>query len=251
MAERRMFAKTIIDSDAFIDMPVTARLLYYDLSMRADDDGFVNSPKKIMRMVGASQDDLAILITKRFLIPFETGVVVIKHWKIHNYIQKDRYKPTKYEDEKAMLMVKDNGAYSLDTSCIQNGYGLDTQDRLELGNDRIEIDKEKEENKTKRTRFVPPSLDEVKAYCTERKNNVDPESFINFYESKGWYVGKSKMKDWRACVRTWEKREQPKGKANVVIPLPSIFQEPQSDETDETDNNTIAQIREMQSKMKG
>ena len=87
MAERRMFAKTIIDSDAFIDMPVTARLLYYDLAMRADDDGFVNSPKKIMRMIGASQDDLSILIVKKFILPFDNGVVVIKHWRIHNYIR--------------------------------------------------------------------------------------------------------------------------------------------------------------------
>ena len=134
MAERRMFAKTIIDSDSFIDMPVTARLLYYDLGMRADDDGFVNSPKKIMRMVGASQDDLAILISKKFIIPFESGVVVLKHWRIHNYIQKDRYKPTKYEDEKALLTLKDNGAYSLDTTCIQDVSSLDTQVRL--GKDR-------------------------------------------------------------------------------------------------------------------
>ena len=112
MAERRMFAKTIIDSDVFLDMPVTARLLYYDLSMRADDDGFINSPKKIQRMIGASDDDLKVLITKRFLIPFESGVVVIKHWKIHNYIQKDRYKPTVYQEEKAKLVVKENNAYS-------------------------------------------------------------------------------------------------------------------------------------------
>ena len=89
MAERRMFAKTIIDSDSFLDMPVSARLLYYDLGMRADDDGFVNSPKKIMKMIGATQDDLSILILKKFIIPFESGVVVIKHWKIHNYIRKD------------------------------------------------------------------------------------------------------------------------------------------------------------------
>ena len=130
MAERRMFAKTIIDSDAFIDMPVTSRLLYYDLAMRADDDGFVNSPKKIMRMIGASQDDLSVLITKKFIIPFDNGVVVIKHWRIHNYIQKDRYKPTKYEEEKSMLTLKENGAYSLDTTCIQNGYTSDTQVRL-------------------------------------------------------------------------------------------------------------------------
>lgn len=140
MAERRMFAKTIIDSDAFIDMPVTARLLYYDLGMRADDDGFVNSPKKIMRMVGASQDDLAILITKKFIIPFETGVVVIKHWRIHNYIQKDRYKPTKYEEEMKQLTVKENGAYTVDTECIQDVYSLDTQDRL--GKDRLGKDRD-------------------------------------------------------------------------------------------------------------
>lgn len=125
-----MFAKTIIDSDAFIDMPVTARLLYYDLAMRADDDGFVNSPKKIMRMIGASQDDISILILRKFIIPFDNGVVVIKHWRIHNYIQKDRYKPTKYEEELAMLTVKDNGAYSLDTECIQDVSTLDTQVRL-------------------------------------------------------------------------------------------------------------------------
>jgi hypothetical protein len=148
MAERRMFAKTIIDSDAFIDMPVTARLLYYDLAMRADDDGFVNSPKKIMRMIGASQDDLSILILRKFIIPFESGVVVIKHWRIHNYIQKDRYHPSKYEDEKAMLSVQENGAYTLndvsevDTTCIQPVSKMDTQVRLgkvRLGKDRLDI----------------------------------------------------------------------------------------------------------------
>ena len=108
-----MFAKQIIDSDAFIDMPVTARLLYYDLGMRADDDGFVNSPKKIMRMIGASQDDLAILITKKFIIPFDSGVVVIKHWRIHNYIRGDRKHDTKYQKEMDQITVKENGAYSL------------------------------------------------------------------------------------------------------------------------------------------
>ena len=142
MAERRMFAKTIIDSDAFLDMPVTARLLYYDLSMRADDDGFINSPKKIQRMIGASDDDLKVLITKRFLIPFESGVVVIKHWKIHNYIQKDRYKPTVYQEEMALLCEKENNVYTLDTECIQNVYNLDTQVRIgkdRLGKDRLEL----------------------------------------------------------------------------------------------------------------
>ena len=111
MAERRMFAKTIIDSDAFLDMPVTARLLYYDLSMRADDDGFVNSPKKIMRMIGASQDDLGILILRKFILPFDSGVVVIKHWRIHNYIRKDTYNQTPYVNELKQLYVDENKAY--------------------------------------------------------------------------------------------------------------------------------------------
>ena len=141
MAERRMFAKQIIDSDSFLDMPVTARLLYYDLAMRADDDGFINSPKKIMRMIGASQDDLSVLIAKKFIIPFDTGVVVIKHWRIHNYIQKDRYKPTNYQDELSQLTVKPNKSYSLaavstlDTPCIQSVSTLDSQVRL--GKDRL------------------------------------------------------------------------------------------------------------------
>lgn len=132
MAERRMFAKTIIDSDAFIDMPLSTQALYFHLSMRADDDGFINNPKKIMRMIGASDDDFKVLCLKKFIIPFDSGIVVIKHWKIHNYIQKDRYKPTVYSEEKATLEVKDNGSY---TECIQDVYKMETQVRL--GKDSI------------------------------------------------------------------------------------------------------------------
>lgn len=124
MAERRMFAKTIIDSDAFMEMPLSAQALYFHLSMRADDDGFINNPKKVQRMICASDDDFKLLIAKRFILIFESGVIVIKHWKVHNYIQKDRYKPTIYAEEKAMIETKDNGVY---TECIQNGYTLDTQ----------------------------------------------------------------------------------------------------------------------------
>lgn len=142
-----MFAKTIIDSDAFIDMPTSARLLYYDLGMRADDDGFVNSPKKIMRMIGASEDDMRLLIHKKFIIPFDGGVVVIKHWRIHNYIQKDRYTETKYKTEKAQLTLDENKAYKTpgiieNTQCLQSVYipvyKPDTQVRL--GKDRIDKD---------------------------------------------------------------------------------------------------------------
>lgn len=114
MAERRMFARTIVDSDAFLDMPQSTQNLYFHLSMRADDDGFINNPKKIQRMVGSSDDDLKILAAKSFIIPFESGVVVIKHWRISNYLRTDRYKPTVYIEEFSRLSVKGNGAYTLE-----------------------------------------------------------------------------------------------------------------------------------------
>lgn len=132
MAERRMFAKTIVTSDAFLDMPLSARCLYFTLGMFADDDGFVNNPKSIMRQVGACTDDFNILLAKRFIIAFESGVIVIKHWRIHNYIAKDRYKETKYIEEKSTLMLDEKGAY---TECIHDVYKMDTQVRL--GKDRL------------------------------------------------------------------------------------------------------------------
>lgn len=112
MAERRMFAKSIVTSDAFMDMPMSTQCLYFHFAMRADDDGFLNNPKTVQRMVGATDDDLKILITKRFIIAFESGVIVIKHWKINNYIRSDRYKKTNYKDELLLLDVKENGAYT-------------------------------------------------------------------------------------------------------------------------------------------
>lgn len=131
MAERRMFAKTIIDSDAFIDMPLSAQALYLHLSMRADDDGFVNNPKRIQRMIGAADDDMKLLVAKSFLIPFENGIVVIKHWKVHNYIRSDRYTPTVYQEEKNLLTVEKSRVYTVGIpSGIPNGYQMDTQYRL-------------------------------------------------------------------------------------------------------------------------
>lgn len=113
MAERRMMSKKIIDSDAFTEMPLSSQALYFHLLLRADDDGFLNNAKKIMRNVGANQNDYDMLIMKRFIIQFDEGVCVIKHWLIHNYIRSDRYKPTQYIEEKDMLSVKENGAYQL------------------------------------------------------------------------------------------------------------------------------------------
>ena len=131
-----MFAKTIVTSDAFLDMPLSARCLYFTLGMFADDDGFVNNPKSIMRQVGASQDDLNLLLVKRFILAFESGVIVIKHWRIHNYIAKDRYKETKYIEEKSSLMLDEKGAY---TECIQDVYKMDTQ--VSIGKDKLGKDR--------------------------------------------------------------------------------------------------------------
>lgn len=131
MANRRMFSQSIVESDAFTEMPLSSQALYFHLGMSADDDGFVNSPKKIQRMIGASDDDFKLLILKRFILCFESGVIVIKHWKMNNYIQKDRYRETVYKNEKNKLYTKKNGAYTLDESqakdfCIQDVYTLDT-----------------------------------------------------------------------------------------------------------------------------
>ncbi len=229
MAERRMFAKSIIDSDAFLDMPLSTQALYFHLSMRADDEGFVGNPKRIRGMIGASEDDLKLLIAKRFILAFPSGVVVIKHWRIHNYLQNDRCKPTTYIEERETLTFDGKKAYTelpqsgdegVDTECIQFVSEMDTQVRLVEG--RIEEERKEERVKEESAasgaapskRFSKPSLEEITAYCEERGGKVNPQQFFDFYESKGWRVGNQPMKDWRACVRTWETRENaPRGGA--------------------------------------
>jgi len=211
MAERRMFAKTIIDSDSFLDMPMSTQALYFHLSMRADDDGFINNPKKIQRMIGATEDDLKLLIAKNFIIVFESGVIVIKHWKIHNYIRNDRYKPTVYQEEKDQLELKDNGAYTLG---IPNGYQMETQVRL--GKDSIGKVNNKESKK-----FVKPTIEDIQDYCLERKNGINANAFYDFYESKDWMVGKNKMKDWKACIRTWEQRNKKEKQSSTDFDRPA------------------------------
>lgn len=138
MAERRMFAKSIVLSDAFLDMPMSARCLYFTLSMLADDDGFVGSPKAIMRQCGASQDDLVILLQKRFILGFDSGVIVIKHWRMNNYLQNDRHKSTTYIEELRTLELDEKNAYTErnESPCIQSVSNLYTQDSI--GKDSID-----------------------------------------------------------------------------------------------------------------
>lgn len=168
MAEKRMFTKKIVDSDAFLEMPLSTQALYFHLGMRADDDGFVNNPKKIQRMIGATDDDVKVLIAKKFIIAFESGIIVIKHWRMHNYIQSDRYHPTDYKKERAMLVVKDNKAYKLAETteistmypnCIQDVSKMDTENRLDKNSiDKISLDKNSID-------YYSLSLEERLKYC--------------------------------------------------------------------------------------
>lgn len=192
MAERRMFAKTIVDSDMFIDMPMSARLLYYDLAMRADDDGFVNSPKKIMRFVGASMDDMNVLVAKQFIILFESGVVVIKHWKIHNYIRKDTYKETPYKLEKSLLGMDENNSYTLENECPSTARGRlvdepSTQDRLgkdRLGKVRLELGKDRVRGRDRQEEESACAPENLPLGNNENKNNKNNENVVNNSDSK-------------------------------------------------------------------
>lgn len=206
MARRRMFSLDVIDSDIFLDMPQSSQNLYFHLCMRADDDGFLNNYKKIQRMTNCSDDDMKILLAKKFVLPFENGIIVITHWKLHNYIQSDRYKETIFLDEKKQITQEENGVY---TKCIHDVSTLETQVRL--GKDSIGKDK------TYTPFFTPPSVEAIAEYCKERRNNINADQFFNFYQSKGWMVGKNKMKDWKACVRTWEQSRTEKGNTNQYI----------------------------------
>ena len=224
MANKRMLSTKITESDAFLDMPMSAQCLYFHLCMNADDDGFIGGIKRIVRMLGAAEDDLKILVGKRFLLDFGNGVIVIKHWRIHNTITQNRYHETVYLDEKAMLLIKDDKSYSFDegtpllecgsqVACKRLTNGLQTADRglgldIDLDLEKKKIVKEKEG--AKRKRFAKPSMDELMAYKRENKLNVDCDKFMNFYESKGWMVGKSPMKDWKAAMRGWHSREKPR-----------------------------------------
>lgn len=215
MAQKRMFDKKVVGSDKFIDLPNSTKALYFMAGMEADDKGFFQ-PKKLQRMCGFSDDDFKILIAKRFFIAFESGVMVVTDWNKNNWLDKRRITETEYIDELKMLKMI-NEKYELlskediNAKPMLSEYSIEENSIVE---NRIEY-KEKDNNKLlskKKESFCIPTLEEVKQYCEERNNKVDAESFIDFYESKGWVVGKTKMKDWKACIRTWERNDKQKPK---------------------------------------
>lgn len=208
MAQKRMFSLLVVDTDKFLDMSASAQALYFHLGMHGDDDGFVASPKKIARAAGCNDDDLRLLASKGFIIPFESGVIVITDWNINNTLKNDRYHETVYQDERAKISLDPNGKYmigsGMETKRFQDGSTSEPEHNLTKQNIEGGADKP-----PTRSRFVPPTIGEVRSYCRERGSGIDAESFVDYYQARGWKLGKGQiMKDWRAAVRTWERREK-------------------------------------------
>ena len=226
MAERRMFAKTIVTSDAFLDMPASTRCLYFLLGMVADDDGFVNNPKSIMRQAGSTADDLNLLIAKRFILTFQSGVVVIKHWCIHNTIQKDRYKETKYLEEKATLALDGNKAYTETVSdvypeCIQDVSKPEPQVRL--GKDRLgqvsvgEVIEEAAPPKPTRHKYGRYKNVLLTDEDYKKLQSEFPHDYTERIERLSEYMastGKS-YKNHLATIRNWARKDKPQSRSSA------------------------------------
>lgn len=227
MAQKRMFSLDVVDTDRFLDMSASAQALYFHLGMHGDDDGFVSSPKKIARSTGCNDDDLRLLAGKGFIIPFESGVIVITDWKRNNTLKNDRYHETIYLAEKSLLHSDPTGKYllasNLEPSCIQAGNETEPEHSV------AELSETKEKKVEAVTplslsRFVPPTIEEVKAYCLERGNKVDPQRFVDFYTANGWMRGKNRIKDWKACVRTWESNDRANKSGTKTVNIPGVME---------------------------
>ena len=237
MAERRMMSKSVIETDAFMDMPFSTQALYFHLLLRADDDGFIKSPKAIMRFINARDDDMKLLIAKQYVLAFDSGVIVIKHWKIHNYIRSDRYKRTDCIEAQQVKLTGDN-----EYTVCQNGVSvgipsgsqevyqvvdeMDTQVRLgkdRLGKDSIELDSIGDKSPktsaktTKKRTFKPPTLAEVNDYILEKGiHNVSAKDFVDYYEAGNWHDAKgNKVKSWKQKLLTWARHENGNAKTHT------------------------------------
>lgn len=228
MAEKRMFTQKIIDSDAFLDMPLSTQALYFHLNMRADDDGFINNPKRIQRTIGASDDDLKLLIIKRFVIGFENGVIVIKHWRMHNTLRRDRYNPTQYQEQLATLEVKNNSAYTerrlelpMETDWQPNGNQVATQYSIDKDSiDKDSIDYSETPSKKpvkhkygeyKNVLLTDEELDKLKTEYSDWEDRI--ERLSSYVAS----TGKS-YKSHYATIRNWARKDAEKyGKKNTGV----------------------------------
>ena len=199
MAKKRMFSLSVVDTDDFLEMPISSRLLYYELGMRADDDGFVDNCKKILTFTGLKQDDMKVLIAKNFVIPFESGVIVIRHWRMNNYLQKDRTKPTIHQKELKQLDLSE-GVYELYTDCIHS-IEENSIEKNSIENNNIMPTK-----KIKKTygEFQNVFLTDEE-YEKLKEKNLLPliETLSSYMASKG-----KKYKSHYATILTWNRKEK-------------------------------------------
>lgn len=214
MAERRMFTEKVVESDAFLDLPFSAQCLYFHLNMNADDDGFLNSPGKIIRIAGASQEDLKLLIEKRFILYFGNNIIAIKHWRMHNSIRKDRYKPTQYQKQFSMLSIKDDGSY---TERQPNGNQAATNGDHRLGEDRLGEGRLGEgrlgeESGTDTDIPATPSLSAITEFVKISDLSVNPNRFFAYYNERDWKTPKGNPIDWAAKILEWDYEEKQKAK---------------------------------------
>ena len=197
MAQKRMFDKRVIESDRFTDLPNSTKALYFMAGMSADDKGFFQ-PRRLQKTYGFAEDDFKVLIAKNYFIVFESGVMVVTDWNKNNWLDSRRITETEYVDELKLLKL------------INNKYELKSENELAkpmLRENSIEENSiVYKESIKKERRFAKPSLIEIQNYCNERNNGINANAFYDFYESKNWYVGKNKMRDWKAAIRTWEQR---------------------------------------------
>ena len=191
MANKRMFAMQIVDSDAFLDMPLSTQCLYFHLNMRADDDGFVGNPKRIQRLIGASSDDLKLLIAKSFVLTFDNGVIVIKHWRMHNTLSSSRYTETVYKDEKNSLLLKDNKSYSL-----TSGTPLNDAKYIEMSKRQVRRTIDEHQTNTDIDIVLDIDLDEEKEILKEKES--EPPILSMMLETGDAYeITESMRKDWQ------------------------------------------------------
>lgn len=214
MAERRMFTKKVTDDDNFMSLSSSAQALYLHLSMSADDDGFCNQVAISMFKAHASVQDLQALLEKRYIYQFDSGVIVIKHWRMANALRKDRYTETAFQEELAKLKLKKNGSYTLsETTDDDDGCHLVAKRLPQDSIGEVSIGKASIESKATASRFAAPTLDEIKAYVIEKGLRMDAEAFFDHYEANGWKQSNgNKIKSWQAAARQWARRGSDFGK---------------------------------------
>lgn len=225
MADRRMFTKKVSDSDAFIEMSSAAQALYFHLNQGADDDGFNNQVQMAMWKAHASIDDLKVLLAKNYIIRFESGVIVIKHWRMHNTLRKDRYTPTNFQEELSLLGIKENGSYTLGCQEVanrlpQDSIGKDSVVEVSIVEDSKEKTNKKEKKPRAKKEFVPPTYEEVLEYAKSRGREDLAKVFFDYYDVGEWRdkTGE-KVKIWKQKFIQWENRNPKPNNSNTQVSL--------------------------------